>query len=121
LFANTNQPEKYKEYILLFCQLFVKLQKKAPFLDANIIAFPRTTDTWFQMWMDLEGWEGCTNYTHMLGSGHIGKLLFHHRNLYILLKQGWEALNSLIEQVYFLWIAQGRGHQSFKKTVISSV
>jgi hypothetical protein len=57
------------------------LQKKTPFWDEEIDDFQRTTNVWFQMWMDLEGWEGCTNYTHMLGSGHIVNLLFYHRNL----------------------------------------
>jgi hypothetical protein len=92
LFTYNNQPKKYEECILLLCQLFVKLQKKTPFLDKEIIDFQRTTDEWFQRWTDLEGWEGCTNYTHML---------FHHRNLYIFSNQSWEALNSLIKQVYF--------------------
>jgi hypothetical protein len=108
LFTDTNQPERYKECILLFRQLFIKLRKKTPFSDNDIVGFQRTTDEWFQRWMDLEGWEGCTN-SHMLGSGHIPNLLFHHRNLYIFLNQGWEALNSLIKQVYFRWTARGGG------------
>jgi hypothetical protein len=112
LFTNNNQPEEYKQCISLFRQLFVKLRKKTPFSDPEILEFQRTTDEWFQMWMDLEGWEGCTNYTHMLGSGHIADLLFHHRNLYVFSNQGWEALNSLIKQVYFRRTGRGGGRQS---------
>jgi hypothetical protein len=112
LFTDNNQPLKYKECILLFRQLFVKLRKKTPFSDEEIVDFQRTTDEWFQRWVDLEGWEGCTNYTHMLGSGHIADLLFHHRNLYVFSNQGWEALNSLIKQVYFRRTARGGGRKT---------
>jgi hypothetical protein len=76
------------------------------------IDFQRVTDDWFQMWMDLEGWEGCTNYTHMLGARHVADLLFHHRNLFVFSNQGWEALNSLIKQVYFRRTARGGGRLS---------
>jgi hypothetical protein len=96
----------------LFRQLFVLLRKKTPFSDPEILDFQRVTDDWFQMWMDLEGWEGCTNYTHMLGSGHVADLLFHHRNLFVFSNQGWEALNSLIKQVYFRRTARGGGRLS---------
>ena len=112
LFTDDNQPEKYKHCISLFRQLFVKLRKKTPFSDPEILEFQEISDKWFQMWMDLEGWEGCTKYTHMLGSGHIADLLFHHRNLYVFSNQGWEALNSLIKQVYFRRTGRGGGRQS---------
>jgi hypothetical protein len=87
LFTVDNQPEKYKQCISLFRELFVKLRKKTPFSDPEILDFQRVTDDWFQMWMDLEGWEGCTNYTHMLGSGHVADLLFHLRNLFVFSNQ----------------------------------
>jgi hypothetical protein len=62
--------------------------------------------------MRLEGREGCTNYTHLLGSGHVADMLFHHRNLYVFSNQGWEALNMLVKQVYFRRTAQGGGRQA---------
>jgi hypothetical protein len=62
--------------------------------------------------MKLESREGCTNYTHMLGSGHVADMLFHHRNLYVFSNQGWEALNMLVKQVYFRRTARGGGRQA---------
>jgi hypothetical protein len=54
----------------------------------------------------------------MLGSGHIVDLLFHHRTLYIFSNQGWEALNSLIKQVYFRWTARGGGQNTTSRLLL---
>ena len=47
----------------------VKVGQKKPFSDEDIASFQIRTDEWYQMWMTLEGREGCTNYTHVLGLG----------------------------------------------------
>jgi hypothetical protein len=107
-----NQPEVYKECVAHFRTLFKKLRQKEPFSDEQIQDFQSSTDDWYQLWMKLESREGCTNYTHMLGSGHVADMLFHHRNLYVFSNQGWEALNMLVKQVYFRRTARGGGRQA---------
>jgi hypothetical protein len=107
-----NQPEDYKKCGATFRCLFRKLRQKEPFSDAQIQDFQSTTDEWYQLWMGLESREGCTNYTHMLGAGHVADMLFHHRNLYVFSNQGWEALNMLVKQVYFRRTARGGGRQA---------
>jgi hypothetical protein len=63
--------------------------------------------------MGLESREGCPNYMHMLGSGHVADMLFHHWcNLYMFSNQDWEALNMLVKQVYFRRTARGGGRQA---------
>jgi hypothetical protein len=102
LLVPANQPEDYKKHAATFLRLFKKLHHKEPFSDDEQIQdFQNSTDEWYQLWMGLESREGCTNYTHMLGSGHLADMLFHHHNLYIFSNQGWEALNMLMKHVYF--------------------
>jgi hypothetical protein len=112
LLVDDNQPEDYKKCGATFRCLFRKLRQKEPFSDGQIQDFQGTTDQWYQLWMGLESREGCTNYTHMLGSGHVADMLFHHRNLYVFSNQGWEALNMLVKQVYFRRTARGGGRQA---------
>ena len=90
----------------------VKVRQKEPFSDQDIQSFQTSVDEWYQLWMRLEGREGCTNYTHLLGAGHVADMLFHHRNLYVFSNQGWEALNMLVKQVYFGCTARGGGRQA---------
>jgi hypothetical protein len=56
-----------------------------------------------------------TNYTHLLGSGHVADMLFHHRNLYVFSNQGWEALSMLVKQVYFCRTARGGGRHASRR------
>jgi hypothetical protein len=112
LLVPDNQPAAYKECVHTFRSVMVKVRQKTPFSDEDIASFQRTTDEWYQMWMTLEGREGCTNYTHLLGAGHVADMLFHHRNLYVFSNQGWEALNMLVKQVYFRRTARGGGRQA---------
>jgi hypothetical protein len=112
LLVPANQPAEYKKCVDSFRSLMVKVWQKTPFSDEDIQSFQTTTDKWYQLWMRLEGREGCTNYTHLLGAGHVADMLFHHRNLYVFSNQGWEALNMLVKQVYFRRTARGGGRQA---------
>eukprot|EP00978_Attheya_sp_CCMP212_P012303 scaffold30567_cov28-Attheya_sp.AAC.1 len=112
LLVPANQPAAYKKCVDSFRSLMVKVRQKTPFSAEDIQSFQTTTDEWYQLWMRLEGREGCTNYTHLLGAGHVADMLFHHRNLYVFSNQGWEALNMLVKQVYFRRTARGGGRQA---------
>lgn len=47
--------------------------KKNTHTDGEIILYQAHVDQWFQRWNELHGAEGCTNYIHMLSSGHIAE------------------------------------------------
>lgn len=50
----------------------------------------------FTIWLNLVGYDGITNYVHMLGSGHIRFFLRKWGNLYKLQNQGWEQYNARV-------------------------
>jgi len=51
----------------------------------------------------------------MLGAGHIGEYLLHHRNLYKHSQQGWEAFNALLKT--FFSDAQAEEEQETREQV----
>jgi hypothetical protein len=57
----------------------------------------------------------------MIGSGHMTFYLQEWRNLYRYSQQGWEALNSLLTNIYFkrtqLWGHKGDGKSRNSKLV----
>ena len=84
-----------------------KLRSKEDFTPEDVASFQNDIDEFFQRWVELWGLEGCTNYIHLLSSGHISTYLFKWRNLYRHSQQGWEALNSLLKTFYFRRTAHG--------------
>jgi hypothetical protein len=50
-------------------------------------------DDFFKQWTDLVGYDGITNYVHMLGAGHIWYYLMKWRNQNRFQNQGWESYN----------------------------
>jgi hypothetical protein len=63
--------------------------------------FQDLADDWFEHYVAVTGKDGCTNYTHLVASGHIGFYLKEWGNLYRYSQQGWEAYNSLLKSVYY--------------------
>jgi hypothetical protein len=45
--------------------------QREDFSDEEIDAFGTQCDDFFEVWVDLTGLEGMTNYIHMIGSGHM--------------------------------------------------
>ena len=84
--------------------------QREDFSDEEIEAFGTHCDDCFELWVDLTGLEGMTNYIHMIGSGHMTYYLREWRNLYRYSQQGWEALNSLLKNIYFRRTQRG-GHK----------
>ena len=59
------------------------------FDDTAIFLFQKDIDEFFQLWVELWGLEqGCTNYIHMMSSGHLSVYLKKWKNLYRHLQQG---------------------------------
>ena len=53
------------------------------------------------VWMELHGDAGITNYIRMMGSGHVTDYLFKWHNLYIHSQQLCEHYNNLVKT--FFW------------------
>lgn len=79
----------------------IKLRSREDFDDAAIFSFQKDMDEFFQLWVELWGLEGCTNYIHMMSAGHLSVYLKKWKNLYRHSQQGWEAFNSLLKTFYF--------------------
>jgi hypothetical protein len=47
--------------------------QKRDYTDDGIISFQSNVDDFFQIWVELHSHSGCTNYIHMLYSGHIAE------------------------------------------------
>ena len=77
------------------------VRQKSDYTDFVIFSYQKYMDNFHNSWIELHGLAGQTNYTHMIGSGHIGEYMLKWRNLYRHSQQGWESLNWLIKTVYF--------------------
>jgi hypothetical protein len=87
-------------YYYFFFNLLQALQQKENFSDGDIEAFQDLADSFFSKWLQLVGYDGITNYVHMVGAGHIRYYLRKWRNLNRFQNQGWEAYN---QQVAAFW------------------
>jgi hypothetical protein len=92
---------KWLACIPKFREGMIKLRSKQDFDAGSITAFQKDIDEFFQLWVQLWGLEGVTNYIHMMSSGHLSTYLFKWKNLYRHSQQGWEAFNSLVKTFYF--------------------
>jgi hypothetical protein len=97
------------------------LRQKAQFSDADVFRFQKLIDLWTQDWINMYGKDGCTNYIHMLSSGHVSEYLFHWRNLYEHSQQGWEALNALIKTYYFRRTNRGGAGKGGRKSRLTQL
>jgi hypothetical protein len=89
----------HNPYHLLYLP-FQALQQKTAFTDDDIDNFQDIADRFFSSWLGLVGYDGITNYLHMIGAGHIRYYLKKWRNLHRYQNQGWEAYN---QQVAAFW------------------
>ena len=93
--------------ITSYRKAITKLRNKEDFSAKDISLFQKDVDEFFQVWVELWGLEGCTNYIHMLSLGHISTYLCRWKNLYRHSQQGWEAFNSLLKIFYFQRTSHG--------------
>jgi hypothetical protein len=71
-------------------------QKRDYTCNDIIISFQSNVDVFFQAWVQPHSHSGCTNYNHMLSSGHIAEYMFRWCSLNCFSQQGWDHLNSLL-------------------------
>lgn len=99
--ADQGDPIRWKAALPLIRSAMQKVRSRKEFTNDMISSFQQDVDGFFQIWVDLHGLEGVSNYIHLLGSGHISVYLHEWKNLYRHSQQGWEALNKLIKTFYY--------------------
>ncbi len=96
--------------------------RKKEFMDEEIKHFQHYIHNWFQVWIQLHGLSGCTNYTHMLSSGHLAQFMFKWRNMYQFSQQGRENFNHVFSTVYFRRTNRGgRRHEGAIKSKLVGI
>jgi hypothetical protein len=115
LWYDEERKEQWKKSMSHWRKLMEMARQRDDFTDEEIDAFSTQCDDFFEVWVDLTGLEGMTNYIHMIGSGHMTYYLREWRNLYRYSQQGWEALNSLLKNIYFRRTQRG-GHKGDGKS-----
>ncbi len=92
---------KYLYCIQQYRYAMVIVRQQNEYSDDDIIRYQNHVDCWFQVWNELHSNSGCTNYTHMLSSGHLAEYMFKWRNLYRFSQQGFEKFNHVFSTFYF--------------------
>jgi GTPase len=76
-----SQQQKYGFCIPHYWDAMSIVQQQQEYSNDDIIRCQNHVDVWFQVWNELHGTAGCTNYTHMFSSGHLAEYMFKWRNL----------------------------------------
>ncbi len=96
--------------------------KKKEYSDEEIKKYQCHIDSWFQVWIELHGLSGCTNYTHMLSSGHLSDYMHKWQNMYHFSQQGLENFNHMFSTVYFRWTNHGgKRHAGIVKSILLGI
>jgi hypothetical protein len=93
--------EAWKECMEEWRLLMEMARQRDDFTDEEINVFGVQCDVFFGLRVDLTGIEGLTNYIDMIGCGRLTYYLREWRNLYPYSQQGWEALSSLLKNIYY--------------------
>jgi hypothetical protein len=73
---------KYRNCIQDYRSVMGILSEKREFTDEKIKGIQFLIDSWFQNWNLLWSVDGCTNYLHLLSSGHMTEFVYKWRNLH---------------------------------------
>jgi hypothetical protein len=93
IFIDTPESEvlKWEKAMRLLKESMAWIRKRDDFTDADIDSFQATADEFIELWIDLNGSEGMSNYLHDLAAGHFSYYLRKYRNLYRYSQQGTSA------------------------------
>ena len=94
------QADKWLQVSNAFIELNEMIQKRTVFTVSMINKYQRLADLFFSNWIDLTGQEGCKNYIHSIGCGHMQEFLHWYGNLYKMSQQGWEHHNKRMNGIY---------------------
>jgi hypothetical protein len=95
------------------------LQQRNDFSDDDINNFQQKADTFFKAWLRLTGYDGITNYVHMIGAGHLRYFLRKWRNLNRLSNQGWESYNALVTAYWHHRTMKGGGKGEDRSKILA--
>jgi uncharacterized protein CbrC (UPF0167 family) len=118
--GNDGQPEqeKWLSTFAAYRGTIQSLQRKDDFSQDDIDNFQCTADDFFQQWIDLTGYDGVTNYIHMIGAGHIRYFLSRWGNLNRFQNQGWEAYNAMLAAFWHHRTQKGGGKHAVNRSKI---
>ena len=85
------------------------LESKFHFEQEDIDEFQLSADEFCDLYVDLTGRDGMTNYFHNLRAGHFSFFLAKYGNLYLLSQQGWENVNSRFKRLFHFNTQKGGG------------
>jgi hypothetical protein len=120
--SDESRRNKYYYCIPKYREAMQIVRQKNEFTDDDIIRYQNLVDNWFQVWVQLHSDAGCTNYTHMLSSGHLAEYMFKWRNLYRFSQQGFEKFNHVFSTFYFRRTNHGgRRHRDAKKSKLMAI
>ena len=85
----------------------------------QIDAFQKKADEFFLEWINLIGYDGITNYIHLLGAGHIRYFLKKWRNLHRFSNQGLEAYNALVANYWHHRTQKGGGKGGDRSKILA--
>jgi hypothetical protein len=78
--------------------------------------FQNDADVFFELWVEIFGKQGVTNYVHLIGSGHMLYFLKHYGCLYLYSQQGWQALMGKVQAILHLNTQRGGKRSGEGKT-----
>ena len=100
--SDDNRKAKWKQAVDNYRKAMSIMRKKGEdYTREELALYWFHADGFFQVWVDLHGTHGQTNYIHMIGSGHMYEYMTKWGNLNRYSQQGWEALNALIKLFFF--------------------
>lgn len=91
----------------LFKEIADLLDSKKKFSFDEVCNFQRKADELCCLYFAETGWDGMTNYWHLLYAGHYAYFLNKYGNLYRYSQQGWENLNSILKRTFHQNTAKG--------------
>ena len=94
---DTEEKEKWTFVIDRYRLVMSKLRVRSDMFEDEVIVLQGEIDEWADVWIELTGAEGMTNYIHMLVAGHFAYYLIRYKNLYRFSQQGWEGQNKKIK------------------------
>jgi len=82
---------------------------KRDLLQEDADSFQDHVDAFYRPWVRIYGQEGCTNYIHLLSTGHIKEEIENLGNLYRYSQEGVEAMIGLVKTYFFRRTMRGGG------------
>jgi hypothetical protein len=111
-------PEKQDDWsrcCALYALTMEKLKSRKVFTFLDVCDFQNTADDFAELYINLTGWDGMTNYFHFLSAGHFSFYLLRVKNLYKYSQQGWEHINGKAKRTYHNNTQKGGGRNGSSK------